>query len=326
MGDGNRHIRRTMEKVSLITTVKNEEDTIEIFLTSILKQAKKPQEVIVVDGGSTDRTLSKIKSFKSKLKNLKVYSKSGNRSVGRNYAIKKSANQIIAVTDAGCILDAYWFERLTSTFKDLSIDVASGFYKPKTDSVFEECLAAYTCVMPDKLDVNNFLPSSRSVAFKKSAWKKVGGYPENLDTCEDLVFAKRMRQAGLEFITVRDAIVLWPQRKNIFQAAKQFYIYAKGDGQAHYFRKTTPVLFARYLLGIIISMYAYLASSYTLFLVISVFIMFYLLWSIQKNYRYVKNWKAFLYLPLLQIVSDITVLSGTIIGVGISLWDTQNKQ
>lgn len=313
-------------KVSLITTVKNESNSIEAFLDSILRQGKTPEEVVIVDGGSTDQSVRQIKSYGSKIKNLKVFVKKGNRSVGRNFAIKKSTHDIIAVTDAGCILDSHWFENIMKPFENKSIDVSSGFYKPQTNSTFEKCLASYTCVMPDKLDVNNFLPSSRSVAFKKSAWRKVGGYPENLDTCEDLVFAKRMKQAGLEFITVRDAIVLWPQRKNIFQAAKQFYVYAKGDGQAHYFRKTTPILFARYLLGIIILMYAYLASSYILFLVISVFILFYLLWSIQKNYRYVKNWKAFLYLPLLQIVSDIAVLSGTIIGAGISLWDTQNKQ
>ncbi len=316
-----------MEKVTLITTVKNEEDSIDSFLNSITAQTKKPDEVIIVDGGSTDETVQKLNIKSQKLKSkVKIFFKKGNRSVGRNFAIKKATGKIIAVTDAGCILDKSWLERLTAPFNTQDIDVAAGFYKPKTNSIFEKCLATYTCVMPDKLDLTNFLPSSRSIAFKKSAWGKVNGYPEKLDTCEDLVFAKRMKMEGLKFLTVKNAIVLWPQRKNIFQAARQFYSYAKGDGEAHYFRKTTPVLFVRYLLGIIISMYAYLASSYTLFLVISVFIMFYLLWSIQKNYRYVKNWKAFLYLPLLQIVSDITVLSGTIIGVGISLWDTQNKQ
>ncbi len=313
-------------KVSLITTVKNESNSIEAFLDSILRQGKTPEEVVIVDGGSTDQTVRQIKSYSSKIKNLKVFVKKGNRSVGRNFAIKKSTHDIIAVTDAGCILDSHWLENIMKPFENKSIDVSSGFYKPQTNSIFEKCLAAYTCTMPDRLDLQNFLPSSRSVAFRKSAWEKVSGYPENLDTCEDLVFAKRMKLDGLRFMTVKEAIVLWPQRENIFQAARQFFLYAKGDGRAHYFRKTTPVLFARYTLVILILIYAIIAGSYIPFFVLFLFLLLYLLWSIQKNYRYIKNWRAFLYLPLLQIVSDVAVLSGTIIGLASNIWDTQSKQ
>jgi len=314
-----------MEKVTLITTVRNEEASIKIFLESILKQTRKPDEVILVDGGSTDKTLNIMKNYKSRIKDIRIFTKKGNRSVGRNFAIRKSTHSIIAVTDAGCILDKHWLENIMKPFEDKSIDVSAGFYKPHTNSIFEKCLAAYTCVMPDQLDLQNFLPSSRSVAFRRFAWEKVKGYPENLDTCEDLVFAKRMKEAGLKFKTVKNAFVLWPQRKDILQAAKQFYAYAKGDGRAHFFRKTTPFLFGRYTLGITVFMYA-IATANELLITGSILLIFlYLLWSIKKNYRYVKHWKAFFYLPLLQLVSDITVLSGTIIGLGESIWDTQNK-
>ena len=188
-------------KVTLITTVKNEQYTIESFLESIKSQVKKPDEVIIVDGGSNDKTIEKIKSYESKIQNLKIIKKKGNRSVGRNTAIKKSLNQIIAVTDVGCILDKNWLEKIIQPFTDESIDVVSGFYKPKTHGVFEKCLATYTCTMEDKLDKKNFLPSSRSIAFRKKAWEKIKGYPEYLDTCEDLVFAKNLKKAGCLFYT-----------------------------------------------------------------------------------------------------------------------------
>lgn len=300
-----------MNKISLITTVKNEEKSINVFLESIAEQTLKPDEIIIVDGGSTDQTIKLLEDTKL---NIRVIKKKGNRSVGRNEGIKNTKNSIIAVTDAGCILNKHWFERITKPFEDKTVDVVAGFYKPVTNTVFEKCLSTYTCTMEDKLNKDTFLPSSRSVAFRKSAWEKVHGYPEHLDLCEDLVFDKKLKKEGMRFVTQEKAIVYWPQRKNIFQAFKQFYWYAKGDGQARYVRITTPFLFARYLLGFFLLAYALVADNLVLIAVCCTFFVFYLLWSIAKNYKYVKDAKAVLYLPLLQIVSDIAVLFGMSVG------------
>lgn len=302
-------------KATLITTVKNEEKSMGLFLDSIKKQIKKPDEIIVVDGGSSDETIQnlKFKSQKLKLK-VKIIERRGNRSVGRNVAIKASSNSIIAVSDVGCILDKYWLEHITRPFEDDEVDVVAGFYKPVANSVFEKCLATYTCTMPGNLDKTNFLPSSRSVAFRKRAWEKAEGYSEKLDTCEDLVFDKKLKKTGARFVTEEKAIVYWPQRKNIFQATMQFYRYAVGDGQARYFRKTTPLLFIRYIIGICLVWYIIVFQVYSLLPITYLLFIIYLLWAISKNYKYIKNFRAFLYLPLLQLTSDVSVILGTTIG------------
>ena len=49
-------------KTSFIATVLNEEKTIKALLSSLAKQTKKPEEIIIVDGGSTDQTVAKIKN------------------------------------------------------------------------------------------------------------------------------------------------------------------------------------------------------------------------------------------------------------------------
>ena len=304
------------EKVTLITTVKNEEQNIEAFFESISKQTKKPDEIVIVDAYSTDTTVLKIRNEMSKkLMKYQVLRKKGNRSVGRNTAIKNSNNSLVAVTDVGCILDKHWLERISKPFKDRSVDVIAGFYKPITNSIFEKCLATYTCVMGDKLDTKNFLPSSRSVAFRKKVWEKVGGYPENLNTCEDLVFDEKLKKAGMKFSTIPNAIVYWHQRKNIVEAAQQLYSYAVGDGRARYFRPQTPLLYLRYFFGISFLTFILFSKSYFLFAILCLLFALYLLWSVLKNYRYVKVWQAFLILPMLQITSDICVLLGTSIGL-----------
>lgn len=301
------------KKISFVTTVLNEEGSVKSFLESLDKQTKMPDEVVIVDGGSSDDTIAKIKSSKLKVQNLKILIKKGNRAMGRNEAIKNCTGNIIVCSDAGCVLDKNWLKNIVEPFKNKEVDVAAGFYEPIVSSIFEKSLACYTCVMPD--DVNkNFLPSSRSIAFKKEVWEKVGGYPENLETCEDLVFAKKLKKKEFRFKVEKNAIVFWPQRKNIFQAFRQFLNYAIGDGKAFYIRPQVPFLFVRYLLGIsLLGVYSISKAPFWLF-AIGYLLFTYLVWSIWKNYKYVKHSKAFLYLPCLQLISDWAVILGMIIG------------
>lgn len=302
--------------VSLVVTVLNEESTIEVFVDSIMRQTKKPDEVIIVDGGSTDKTITILKTYKKKIKIIKL---KGNRSVGRNIGITKAKGKIILVSDSGCLLDKDWVKNITVPFRDKNVDVVSGFYKPITKTVFQKCLACYTCVMKDKVDKRNFLPSSRSIAFKKSAWQKVGGYPEHLDTCEDLVFAKKLKKRKFTFCFTDNALVYWNQRKNILEAFKQFFSYAQGDGKAFYMRFSTPFLFLRV---VVFSFFIYsLFKNYSakVLLWVVLLTLLYLFWAVIKNYKYVKRIEAFIYLPLLQITSDVAVFSGTLLGLFLRL-------
>lgn len=305
-------------KISFITTVLEEEKAIDAFLDSLLKQTKQQKELIVVDAGSRDLTVKKIKSFQKTHPTIMIriiIVKRANRARGRNEAIKNAKGDIIICCDVGCTLNKNWLKNITEPFKNPKIDVVAGYYKPIANNIFEKCLAAYTCVMPDRINPKNFLPSSRSIAFKKSVWQKVGGYPENLDTCEDLIFAKKLKNAGYKFKTKLDAIVYWRQRKNLKEAALQFYRYAEGDGKARYIRPQTPFLFLRYLIGGGL-LFIFLASkSFFILYAIYSILLLYLLWSIAKNFRYVKHWKAIIILPVLQFTSDFAVMLGFLKGI-----------
>lgn len=162
---------------------------------------------------------------------------------------------------------------------------------------------------------DDFLPSSRSVAFKKGFWQKVDEYPENLDTCEDLVFARKLKRKGAKFKVIRSAIVFWPQRRNLIEAFWQFYSYAKGDGQARYVRFSTPFLYGRYLVVAGLILYFLRNKKPIILLILVTVFCLYIIWSIVKNYKYINNVKAILYLPLLQLTSDIAVLTGMTVGL-----------
>ena len=227
----------SMTKVSLITTVKNEQATIKDFLDSILQQTRIPDEIIIVDGGSSDSTTDIIKGYTDRLPIISLSSPGSNIAKGRNEAIKKSKYNFIACTDGGCKLTVNWLQNIIEPFEQLSADVVCGFYVPWIQSDFEEIASYLIFPKIEKLKPNSFMPSSRSVAFLKSAWKDVGGYPEWLDTAEDTLFDLNLKKAGKNFAIAKDAVVLWRIRESNRKIFKQYYNYAKGDGKALLFVK-----------------------------------------------------------------------------------------
>jgi glycosyltransferase involved in cell wall biosynthesis len=246
--------------VSLIITTLNEADTILPLLSSIASQTQLPDEIIVTDAGSTDNTIQKIKHYSRNL-HLTIHIikvKGANRSQGRNLAIKKAKHPIIAVTDAGCRLHPEWLSNITKPLHQkykspLSqrIAVVAGAYQPVTRTLWQKAAADSASVNFNSINPDTYLPSSRSLAFRKKAWQKVGGYPEHLNTAEDLIFAQRLQKANIKQTLSKSALVYWYPPTNTLKITKQFYNYALGDGLAgleswhtkKYLIKTTLLIF-----------------------------------------------------------------------------------
>lgn len=300
---------------SLIATVKNEEKSIQKFLDSIKNQTKKPDEVVIVDGGSADNTVQEIKKYTSRIKNLKVITKKGNRSVGRNEAIKNSVHDIIACTDAGNILDPDWIKNIIQPFQKQGADVVAGYYKGKVASTFQKCVIPYVLVMPDRLHADSFLPATRSMAFKKSIWQKAGKFSEKYSHNEDYIFAKKLRKMGAKIIFKKNAFVYWEPRENISQFYTMCKRFAYGDSEAGIYRPKVVFILGRYLIALLILSYIFLTGLYSLIFPVFILFLLYVIWAILKNYTYIKHWKAFIFLPILQLTSDIAVIIGTIGGV-----------
>jgi glycosyltransferase involved in cell wall biosynthesis len=176
-------------KVSLIATVKDGGSAVAEFLDSVRRQTRPPDEVVIVDGGSTDGTLEILRAASD----ITVIEAPGaNIAQGRNLAVRGAAHDVVAVSDADCILVPQWLERLVSTIED-GADVAMGFYRPVYNSFFETCSAAVSLPDEEEVDPRRFMPSSRSVAYRREAFDLAGGYPEWLDVGEDMYLNHRLR-------------------------------------------------------------------------------------------------------------------------------------
>ncbi len=296
--------------ISFISTVFNEERNINQFLDSLASQSLVPSEIVIVDGGSTDKTVRLIQEHKL-AKKIKIFKKKGNRSVGRNFAIENSRGDIIACSDSGNILDRNWLKNIVLPFKDKQIDVVAGYYKGKPANIFQKCLIPYVLVMKDRVDPKSFLPATRSMAFRKVIWEKVGKFNSNLSHNEDYAFARKLREAGARISFQEKAIAYWVPRNNLVQSFIMFFRFAYGDAQAKIFRPKVALIFVRYIL-ILTLILAWLLSKSNLFIELAVILLvLYVLWAVMKNYKYVNHAQALFWLPVLQFTSDLAVILGT---------------
>lgn len=234
--------------VSVIVTVKNEASSIGRLLESLLEQTRAPSEIVIVDGGSSDGTVQRIDLYRDKLPIKLLIREGSNISQGRNEAIAAASGEIVASTDAGVRLVPDWLEELTRPLEeDASIDVVSGFFRPDPRTAFEMAMGATVLPVEEDIDPERFLPSSRSVAFRRQAWEKVGGYPEWLDYCEDLVFDFALRDAGFRFAFAPRAITYFRPRQSLGAFWRQYFQYARGDGKADLWRKRHAIRYLTYL-------------------------------------------------------------------------------
>ncbi len=236
--------------IALIATVLNEGDSLHHLLTSIAAQTCPPDEIIIVDGGSRDNTVAILESYIDRLP-LRILVEPGcNISAGRNRAIAAAQSDLIAATDAGVALAPDWLQSLAEPLlKDPSVEVVSGFFEADPHTVFEAAMGATVLPLRDEINPATFLPSSRSVAFRKSAWEAVGGYPEWLDYCEDLIFDLRLKQRFAPFAFAPDALVHFRPRGSLASYFKQYYHYARGDGKADLWRKRHTIRYLTYLVA-----------------------------------------------------------------------------
>lgn len=314
-------------RASVIATVKNEGHSIARLLESLCHQTRQADEVIVVDGGSSDDTLAQLQAWESSRRlPLRILVEPGcNISRGRNVAIAAARGPLIASTDAGVRLAPNWLADLLQPFENEGTEpnflVACGFFLPEAATVFETAMGA--TVLPVLADVTpaKFLPSSRSVAFWKSAWEAVGGYPEWLDYCEDLIFDFRLQAKGYRFTFVPTAIAHFRPRSSLRAFFKQYYHYARGDGKADLWRERHAVRYLTYL--IVLPTLIWLSVNQSLlWSILGVLGAAVMLWTPYKrllpavqSFSTLDKLKAILWVPIIRVTGDVAKMIGYPVGL-----------
>jgi glycosyltransferase involved in cell wall biosynthesis len=313
-------------KVSLIITVLNEARSLPVLLDSIAAQTRQPDEVVICDGGSSDRTIDLLRS--ERRFPLRVIERPGsNISQGRNAAIAEASGDVIASTDAGVRLDPQWLERLVAQDHFSRAHAVAGFFLPDGHTPFEIAMGATVLPQLDDVQPEKFLPSSRSVAFTKAAGQAVGGYPEWLDYCEDLIFDFALLEKYGPFAFAPEAIAYFKPRGSLKSFFRQYYLYARGDGKANLWLKRHLIRYGTYLIGVpAIALLSMIRPWFLLLYVIGAVL--YLKRPYQRLIPMLRSLnrsgqlRAIGWVPIIRVAGDIAKMIGYPIGVA---WRTRHK-
>ena len=179
------------DKVSVLMTVFNAENYLELSIKSILNQTYKNWELVIIDDKSSDKSKTIIKKFKSpKIKYFFLKKKLG-RTKALNYGLKKCKGKYLAILDAD---DISFLSRLNEQIyylkknKNISLLGSWGIKIDKNNKFLEKITTTKKIdkIKQTMLFKNIFIHSS--IIFQKKILNKVGDYPNKLVYMQDYGF------------------------------------------------------------------------------------------------------------------------------------------
>jgi glycosyltransferase involved in cell wall biosynthesis len=218
-------------QISLVVPVRNEEESLARLVSSIRAQTRRPEEVLLVDGGSNDRTVELARELAAGDERFRVV-EAGEASPGRgrNVGASEARYPWLAFTDAGIGLDPEWLERLAEQVEaEPETEVVYGNFDPVTRTFFERC-AAIAYVAPKtphgddgSLTRGRFIASS---LMRREVWRRAGGFPD-MRAAEDLIFMERVEAEGARTRWAPRANVRWQLQPNLARTFRRFALYSK---------------------------------------------------------------------------------------------------
>ena len=174
---------------SIIIRAYNESQHIGRLLEGVRQQTVKDVEVILVDSGSTDSTVTIAESFSAKI----VHIPSAEFTFGRslNLGIKSASRELIVIASAH-VYPVYpdWLEKLLEPFQDNQVALAYGKQRGYEGSKYSEHQIFHQWYPETgSHDQITAFCNNANAAIRKSLWEK-HNYDESLTGLEDLEWAK----------------------------------------------------------------------------------------------------------------------------------------
>lgn len=210
-------------KISAAIITRNRAAQLNRCLISLTRQTVKPEQVLVIDNNSTDRTKDVVFSFNNRLPISYVFEERIGKFYARNRALKKAKYNIIAFIDDDCEAFPNWIEEILAAHKRHTRAIAiQGWSIHLPSHNFASILSQFNLENGFKSNIIIKYPNSlkhflkietpilildtRNVSFKNNHIKKKGIQFNDVAWFEDLDFAKQL-------LSVKEEIQFCPRVK-----------------------------------------------------------------------------------------------------------------
>jgi glycosyltransferase involved in cell wall biosynthesis len=192
---------------SIVIRAYDEEKHLGRLLEGIRQQTIKDVEIILIDSGSTDGTISVAESFGARI----VHIPSAEFTFGRslNFGIQSATGELIVIASAH-VYPVYpdWLESLLRPFENKNIALTYGKQSgPETAKFSEQQI--YHQWYPDASQPRQATAfcNNANAAIRKSLWEQ-NPYDESLTGLEDLAWAKWVKEQGYNVAYVAEAEII----------------------------------------------------------------------------------------------------------------------
>ena len=219
-------------RLSVILPCYNEEEFIGYQLEALANQQwGEPWELIIVDNGSSDRTLEIIDQYKDQFPSclvLRAHEKQGASHV-RNVGVEAATGELIAFCDADDIVAPDWLATMAKAIEELDF-VAGRFENHKLNS--DEAAVVHSGSQQDDL-LRGFAPDylpyagGGNLGIKRPIHDLIGGFDESLLAVEDTDYCWRVQQAGVKLHFASDLLVYRRLPTSLRKTLRQAFFWGK---------------------------------------------------------------------------------------------------
>jgi succinoglycan biosynthesis protein ExoA len=222
-----------MKLLTVCIPVLNEGKFIDVFIRSIISIPPYDKEIILIDGGSSDDTIKRIRTWQKKNPNIRViqnYSKFVSH--GFNMAYKESQSIYIALLGAHSEYTPNYFELGLSILKNDEADAVGGTLtqrgKTEKGTIIAACMSSGFGVGNTEFRISGKREYVLTVAmalYKRSVFEKVGLLDEEMIRNQDDEFHYRLNANGFRILMEPAMSATYYVRDDFKSLWKQYFNY-----------------------------------------------------------------------------------------------------
>jgi len=193
-------------------------------------------EMIIVDGGSTDKTVDEIRHLIEKGYRIRlIHNKEKLQNHAMNLGIKAAMGNIIARADAHCVYPAGYLKKCYELLEQEKADNAGGMFFPVGETPRQKEIA-WAMRHPFgnggcKFKIENYRGYAEGTylgMYRKEIFNKIGYFDTKAKTNEDSELNIRLMKSGGKIFVDTSIKVIYRPRKTIRALARQFFNYGVG--------------------------------------------------------------------------------------------------